>query len=203
MTRSRPMKQSNKPLPQPSPETSTNDAMVIDQINTEDPIIIAQEEVQLTDLERETQFKNKIKSMGGVSMGGMALFSQLPKQPSNIILKSNSPTEPLPPVIVDEEKLKVFIDTVVDGIEWDKGYHFLLKSGVVLCKILSKLNGEEVKVNNGKFKFCWYENIQKYLAGCDIYGLDSRYAFNVDNLVDGLEMDTILIHIQVLLDVKK
>jgi hypothetical protein len=157
-------------------------------------------QIPLTQDEKMEQFKLKIRSMGGVSMGGMGMFSAISKQFPVLQSVASSPTQKIP-VIVDEEKLKEYINTLLGPTEITS-FHEALKTGVLLLKLVN-CYGQTCKINTGKFKFVWYENIQNYFQAAALIGVDQKYNFNIDDLVDGTDMNSVLVHLTLLSEIKR
>jgi hypothetical protein len=78
-----------------------------------------------------------------------------------------------------------------------------LKDGRVLCRLLNKLNGEDLikKINSQKMAFKQMENIELFIKGCKTFGLKDGDIFQTADLYESQDMSQVLITIYALSNV--
>ncbi|XP_064608057.1 myophilin-like isoform X2 [Liolophura sinensis] len=79
------------------------------------------------------------------------------------------------------------------------GLQKVLKDGIILCKLMNKLQpGSIKKINEGKMAFKLMENIGNFLTACENYGLVKTDLFQTVDLFEGQNMHQVVNTIQAL-----
>jgi hypothetical protein len=70
-----------------------------------------------------------------------------------------------------------------------------LKDGRVLCRLLNKLNGEDLikKINTQKMAFKQMENIEQFIKGCKAFGLKDGDIFQTADLYECQNMSQVIV----------
>jgi len=97
-----------------------------------------------------------------------------------------------------EEEVRDWIRILL-GEDLGANLHESLKSGVILCQIINKLQPKSV-VNIGRTKtpFMMMENINNYLKACSTLGLATSDLFQTIDLFEAKNMTSVLINIHTL-----
>jgi len=85
-----------------------------------------------------------------------------------------------------------FIETVTGGkVEGD--FQSALKSGVLLCQLLNKLQPNSIsRINTSKMPFKEMENVDAYIKACATVGVPSQYSFMTVDLYEAKNLNQVV-----------
>jgi len=127
-------------------------------------------------------------------------LSSLPSAPASAIEQQESPTaaarRQIDPSL--EKEVSSWVTEVLGLPPSNEPLDEFLKSGVILCQLVNKINPGSVKYRESKIPFMMLENINSYLAACNSLGLPSNTLFQPSDLFEKKNMNLVLASIHAL-----
>jgi len=95
-----------------------------------------------------------------------------------------------------EKEATEFIEQILPGTKLTQGFHESLKSGVILCDFINKLQpGSVKKINKLKAPFMQMENVGSYLDACRSFGIEPQYLFVTVDLFEGKNLAIVALNV--------
>ena len=98
-----------------------------------------------------------------------------------------------------EKEAKLWIEAVIGESLEEGTFHEVLKSGVILCKLINALKpGSVKKISSKKIPFMQMENVAAYLSACHDLGIPDFESFMTVDLYEEQNMNAVVLNLHAL-----